>query len=163
MGMDIYGQNPTSEVGEYFRNNVWWWRPLWEYCDSVAPEVCNRVVYAQSNDGDGLDSEGALELANILTIHINSGLTKKYETEYREYLDSIPKERCELCNGDPRGALVMPHWVDYVEGETTYRYPCNGCRGAGKVNSWQANYPFSEENVIEFRDFLLNSGGFEIH
>ena len=24
MGMDVYGINPTSSDGDYFRNNVWW-------------------------------------------------------------------------------------------------------------------------------------------
>ena len=72
MGMDVYGLNPqlksekpeidfsnaTEEQrteyfeamdtfeqqnpGFYFRNNVWWWRPLWDYvctvCDSVMTE-----------------------------------------------------------------------------------------------------------------------------
>jgi hypothetical protein len=28
MGMDVYGKEPKSDKGEYFRNNVWWWRPL---------------------------------------------------------------------------------------------------------------------------------------
>ena len=27
MGMDVYGLEPRKEKGEYFRNNVWWWRP----------------------------------------------------------------------------------------------------------------------------------------
>ena len=27
MGMDVYGRNRCSKEGEYFRNNVWWWRP----------------------------------------------------------------------------------------------------------------------------------------
>jgi hypothetical protein len=39
---------------------------------------------------------------------------------------------------------------------------CNACNGLGKANSWAANYPFSEENVIEFAEFLLYSGGFRI-
>lgn len=26
MGMDVYGKEPTSETGKYFRNNVWWWQ-----------------------------------------------------------------------------------------------------------------------------------------
>ena len=26
--------------GYYFRNNVWWWRPLWSYvCDYIAPDI----------------------------------------------------------------------------------------------------------------------------
>jgi hypothetical protein len=28
MGMDVYGRNPTSEAGKYFRANVWSWRPI---------------------------------------------------------------------------------------------------------------------------------------
>jgi hypothetical protein len=31
MGFDVYGKSARSEKGEYFRNNVWWWRPLAEY------------------------------------------------------------------------------------------------------------------------------------
>ena len=32
MGMDVFGKNPTDEKGAYFRNNVWFWHPLWDYC-----------------------------------------------------------------------------------------------------------------------------------
>jgi tRNA(Phe) wybutosine-synthesizing methylase Tyw3 len=28
MGFDLYGRAPTSDAGKYFRNNIWWWRPL---------------------------------------------------------------------------------------------------------------------------------------
>lgn len=24
MGMDVYGKAPSSQTGEYFRNNIWW-------------------------------------------------------------------------------------------------------------------------------------------
>jgi hypothetical protein len=40
MGMDVYGKDAVSEKGEYFRNNVWYWRPLWNYCIEVAPDLC---------------------------------------------------------------------------------------------------------------------------
>jgi hypothetical protein len=35
MGMDVYGKAPTVEEGKYFRNNLWWWRPLWTYVEEV--------------------------------------------------------------------------------------------------------------------------------
>jgi hypothetical protein len=38
MGMDVYG-----ESGNYFRNNVWWWRPLANYCQAIAPHICLTV------------------------------------------------------------------------------------------------------------------------
>ena len=43
MGMDIHARNPTGERGAYFRNNVWWWRPLADYCITVAPDICAPV------------------------------------------------------------------------------------------------------------------------
>ena len=42
MGMDVYGKKPKGEKGDYFRNNVWWWRPLWQYCASSAPELIDE-------------------------------------------------------------------------------------------------------------------------
>ena len=35
MGMDVYGIAPEKEWGEYFRSNVWWWRPLWDYTAEI--------------------------------------------------------------------------------------------------------------------------------
>ena len=50
MGFDLSGLNPKNETGEYFRNNVWWWRPLAQYVldeTKVIPEdwlVCSKKV-----------------------------------------------------------------------------------------------------------------------
>ena len=54
MGMDVYGREPENEKGEYFRNNVWWWHPLWMYVEETFPEIAKLVPNAHSNDGDGL-------------------------------------------------------------------------------------------------------------
>ena len=42
MGMDVYGKNQTSEKGSYFRNNVWWWRPLWNYCEELHGDITHK-------------------------------------------------------------------------------------------------------------------------
>jgi len=81
MGMDVYGNNPTSEKGEYFRNNVWWWRPLWQYCEDMAPDLC-KGVSAQYNDGDGLDDEKAKALSKILLETLSDGRCLIYEAQY---------------------------------------------------------------------------------
>jgi hypothetical protein len=36
MGFDVSGISPKNEKGEYFRNNIWWWRRLWDFCRFVA-------------------------------------------------------------------------------------------------------------------------------
>lgn len=161
MGMDVFGKNPTAEVGEYFRNNVWWWRPLWNYCEDVAPEI-TQSVNGYTNDGDGLDEEGSLLLADILLNEIEAGNTKKYQEEYENYLNSLPDLPCDFCNGDPRGALVQPNFPEYEEGVEKFRFPCNKCEGRGSVRPFETNYPFDVENVKEFANFLQSCGGFSI-
>ena len=66
MGFDIYGADPVTEEGKYFRNNVWWWRPLANYCLEVAPDATAACTHWHSNDGAGLSAEGALALADAL-------------------------------------------------------------------------------------------------
>ena len=88
MGMDVYGKAPKSEKGEYFRNNVWWWRPLWNYVEEVAPELVAEVS-GHTNDGDGLNAEGAEQLSRILMIRLSDGSVEQYEKEYTTYLETV--------------------------------------------------------------------------
>lgn len=170
MGMDVYGRKPKSDAGKYFRNNIWWWHPLWSYCCEVAPQVCNDV-YGHSNDGDGLPADGAARLARILAEEIASGRTKEYERRYAGALASLPMHVCELCEGtgvrrDAIGVgLDMPERVLSDEQARalgrTHGW-CNACGGTGTVADARADYPFSEDNVREFQRFLADSGGFSI-
>jgi hypothetical protein len=97
MGMDVIGKNPKNKKGEYFRNNVWWWRPLWQYCEYVAPELTEKVEYAGSNDGDGLDGNDARKLGNALRSELRKGMTAVYISARQEYLDSLPVRPCAHC------------------------------------------------------------------
>ena len=97
MGMDVIGVAPTSERGEYFRNNVWWWRPLWNYCCEVSEEA-RSVENGHTNDGDGLDGDGSIALAKALLAEINSGRTKAYQDEYTKWQGEQPRRACTLCD-----------------------------------------------------------------
>lgn len=170
MGMDVYGKN-----GAYFRNNVWWWRPLANYACIVAPEITSKCKYWQSNDGDGLNAKDSIELANALDVELMTGRTMEYAAEYAIRMASIPDEICNLCEGtgvrtDSIGvehgyvSKVVPEVDNHGRpnpraGEVGW---CNGCGGAGLQRSWETSYPFSEENVKEFVTFLRECGGFEI-
>jgi hypothetical protein len=173
MGMDVYGKNPTSEKGAYFRNNVWWWRPLWDYCCEVGQEVIDEEVANGGcyNDGVGLDEDGAKALADILFGELWEGRTASYERKHNEYLASLPREDCELCGttgirtdsvgvemGMPTKELEPE--VQILTGRT--HGWCNACHGVGTRESWGMNYPFSVDNVREFAEFLSECGGFSI-
>lgn len=168
--MDVVGKNPVSERGEYFRNNVWWWRPLWDYCELIAPNLCGEVK-GHYNDGDGLDADGAAELSAILLAELESGRTASYRNAYYADLSRLPRSECKYCEGtgirtDEVGKnLGMPTQelsqdMQILTGRT--HGTCNACGGEGKEDHFDTNYPFEVENVREFAEFLAESGGFQI-
>jgi hypothetical protein len=170
MGMDVYGTKPTSERGEYFRNNVWWWRPLWDYCNYVAPDLCN-TVNGDTNDGDGLDEEGAKALSLVLKVSLSDGTCEAYQANRNREIAELPNEECNLCNktgirtdniGKEQGmdTKVLPDDKAIMLGRDTGW--CNGCDGLGWKPHFATHYPFSKENVQEFAEFLAESGGFSI-
>jgi hypothetical protein len=175
MGMDVVGASPSKKCGEYFRANVWWWSPLWEYCETVAPEICEEVQFAYSNDGDGLDDEASKALATVLMKEIKEGNTKKYEDERNAYFASLPDNKCEWCH-----ATGTRRWYENGTGGLLSDYEplteeqlkeftivtdkeCNGCQGKGTVRPWASEYPFETEFVKEFATFLRYCGGFHIY
>lgn len=165
MGMDVYGKEPSSEVGSYFRNNVWWWRPLWNYCEHLAPELIPEDNLGHSNDGWGLDAEGARALAEKLREELDSGRCQAYAECYQRHHDALPSEPCELCHGTGirSDAIGLAHgFPERLNPHTQKKGWCNGCDGLGTVRPWATRYPFSVENVAEFITFLAASGGFEI-
>lgn len=109
MGMDVYGRDPSNKlkddgerfVGEYFRNNMWWWNPLWEYCvslygDKMPPMEMRSnldddddyyvVLEADDgfmNNGYGLDRNESEELGTILFLEIQYGNTAKLLDEIK--------------------------------------------------------------------------------
>jgi len=155
MGMDLYGKKPTDPKGEYFRANVWYWRPLWIYVDSINPDLTSKVEYPQSNDGSGLNAKDSRLLAQLLQKEIESGKTEQYIKTYEEYIDSIPLEECTYC--DKTGYRT---WNENgVEVEKT----CNACQGKLQVKSFQTYYPMHIDVVKEFQQFLYYCGGFQIY
>jgi len=171
MTFDVYGNNAKNEKGEHFCNSVWWWTPLWDYCQNVHGDIAGVVVYGRSNDGDGLDAAEAYALGVRLATDIETGFTAEYETKYRQRLYSLPRTDCQRCEGSGirtdltgvEGGMPTKELdeVDAILLGRTHGW-CNACRGEGKHDPWEANYPFSVENVQEFAEFLLNCGGFRI-
>lgn len=97
MGMDVIGRNPATATGEYFRANVWSWRPIWDYCSAIAPDICNKVEHAYSNDGDGLKAKDAKMLGEIILGEIRAGRTHTYLFERNDYLQSLEQIPCTHC------------------------------------------------------------------
>ena len=156
MGMNVHGLNPKqnknkeSNPGVCFDNSGWWWRPLWNYCHAIAPELINDKLFnsGQYNDGSGLNDENAKKLGNILMDEIASGRTIQYQAKYEQDLDDLPDDDCMRCNNNNHGH--------------NKKKECVSCDKTGKRPSFNKSYPFDVDNVEGFAKFCLECGGFEI-
>ena len=158
MGMDVIGTDTKNKTGEYFRNSVWWWRPLAIYACEVAPEITAKCNW-YANDGDGLNGEDSILLADFLQKEIDSGRTDRYARLRQSQIEQMPNESCRLCEGT---GTRQPGSKGGPGDPTKDGIVCNSCIGNGYVRPWADHYGFSVENVQEFVYFLLGCGGFEI-
>ncbi len=150
MGFDLYGIAARSERGKYFRNNIWWWRPLADYVLARVDVPPSQRKDWETNSGQRVSGKTALRIAETLGKLIAEGETARYSREYKATLKALPPVQCETCKG------TGERHDDVVDGK------CNGCDGKGVRAAWATHYPFSVQNVREFAEFCRESGGFEI-
>jgi protoheme ferro-lyase len=152
--------------GHYFRNNVWWWRPLAQYVLQLMGNEFTEDEKASwhHNDGFEVSEEQARKIADRLEQELKTKRVKTVENFYKarmlraeqhnkiveqkhEELKKIVAEKTGKTNLVPR---------DYPE-------PFNSqWDDIQKQFNYESSYPFSEDNVIEFMRFCRESGGFQI-
>jgi hypothetical protein len=91
MGMDVYGINPKTNNGDYFRANVWYWRPLWQcvayFCDDIlSEEDIERGTY---NDGYEYDETTALEISDKLENALKNGELHKFVEGREKFISEM--------------------------------------------------------------------------
>ena len=152
-------------VGDYFRSNVWWWRPLAgyviQYTGCVSEEDAEKWSY---NDGHEVDDETAKQIHNQLQVLIESGHTQKFQDDYE-------KERVKAEKHNNKVEKELKKFCDSVEkklGKTNLApndFPKADKDKWDEIYNkklWSASYPFSVEHVKEFAEFCRYSGGFRI-
>ena len=122
-----------ANPGFYFRNNCWWWRPLWDYVCGECHDILDDSDHEAGgyNDGKIISKSKAEKIAKRLKELLEDGSVKEYEVSYEA------------------------DWLDAEEGNKGKKMDDDGYR-------WSASYPFNEENVREFANFCAESGGFSI-
>jgi len=156
MGMDVYGQKPNNEQGEYFRSNVWYWHPLWDCLEELHPTICQKVESPHDNSGDGLNATNSLALSKLLKKDLDNGIIEEYIKQYDARLEALPLEDCHFCEGKGNR-----DW-DQEDGSVLTKL-CNACNGTLKVKNFICHYRMDLDLMKEFQVFLENCGGFQIH
>ena len=166
MGFDLYslGQHKT-EKGEYFRNNVWWWRRLAQFvCEHTGVIEHEDKPAWQHNEGHEVSGEKAKQIANQLRALIDNGMVKKAINETKE-----DTKKAETNNAQVNKLHEMLR--KKVEAETSKKglaprdYPAEDHDTWNWIQSkydYGSSYPFTLENVKEFIEFCEDSNGFRI-
>ena len=95
MGMDVFGLEPRSEIGAYFRANVWYWHPLASFCEALTPDITRHCEYWHSNDGRGLNDEHSRALSAALIEAIGDGAVESVIAGREAYLAELPADSFE--------------------------------------------------------------------
>ena len=160
-----YQKFEEENVGFYFRNNVWWWRPLATYICNIMGDVLTEEERVRFHDNSGVEisQEKAIMIADTLQLMIKMGGVKTHERlweadrkkaeEHNKKLDAQHKELAKLVEKKV-GKSLAPK--DYPK---AFKDMWDSIQ---KENKFQANYPFSEGNVKDFIKFCRASGGFRI-
>ena len=133
IGFDLVGLEPKNEKGEYFRNNIWWWRRLWWFTCEVCKDIFNE--------------------SDVVSGSFNSGyeITKEKSAMMAERLETV------LCEKEKYEGLVKHSEDLYLEMEN------NIAKTLGQKSSNKCSYPFDWKNFEDFYEFVKNSGGFQIY
>ena len=77
-------QLQEDNPGIYFRNNVWWWRPLWNYVYSVCDDFIDEDRWdgGHSNSGESFTDKEAKKIAARLLREIKNNDTEAYGRLY---------------------------------------------------------------------------------
>jgi len=196
MGFDIYGLNPKlkserpkidwnnhtkaeadqyfkdvekfekENPGYYFRNNVWWWRPLADFVLWLADEEFtdkDREGW-HSNGGYRVDEKTAKVIAELLEASIDEGIAKRYQDATDEKMKKAQAHNKEIEKKHKELRKIVERHTgkkDLVPND--YPEPFNSqWNDIQKLTNYEAHYPFSVENVKDFARFCRESGGFEI-
>ena len=155
----------TENPGHYFRNNVWWWRPLANY---VLQLMGNEFTEDEQrswhhNDGFEVSEEQARKIADRLEQELKTNRVKTVEGFYKEKMKKASAKNKVL--EKKRNELEKIVWEKTGEKLAPVKYPEPFKKQWEDIQNqydWEASYPFSEANVIDFMRFCRESGGFQI-
>lgn len=114
MGFDLEGIKPMSEKGVYFRNNVWWWRRLWDLICFVAKDKLTEkdITGGSFNDGHSIKGEKHKYILSKLNWLLNEG--GKDTKEIKEFIKQ--SEKVYTRNGE------ITHPFDWENVEAFYEF-----------------------------------------
>ena len=162
---EIKDQYQKDNPGEYFRNNVWFWRPLWVFVCNNCADILNEddMMGGESNSGYEISEHKAELIGRRLSALLADGTVDEVDrisaldrAKAKAHNDEIKEQQDEI-----RDKVHKEHGKDVAPANYPEPYYTEW-HNLQKQEQWYAHYPFDKENIEDFAKFCLESGGFEI-
>ena len=87
-------EREEENPGIYFRNNVWWWRRLWQFTCMECDDILNHedIQGGDNNSGHIITEGKASAVAKRLQERVDDGTAAKFEKEVTKYQESVEKD-----------------------------------------------------------------------
>ena len=146
--------------GAHFRNDVWYWRPLWDFvcevCDDILTEEDMEEGMSYPSSGLVISKTKAKKIAARLR-KVDKDL-EDHQIDHEKRKKDLPDEECDICDGTGRRNDDIGISARNVDPS----YTCDWCNGKGTTRSYARKYTFDADNIRTFAEFCEYSGGFDI-
>tara|TARA_R100000315_G_scaffold59849_1_gene35958 strand:- start:314 stop:943 length:630 start_codon:yes stop_codon:yes gene_type:complete len=156
----------NNNPGSYFRNNVWWWRPLWsftcEHCDDILTEDdMNAGCY---NDNYIITEDKAVAIAERLYEALKQPETQEYLDNHMKAMEKAKKHN-EMIEQEKKALDEIAVEMTGNKDIAPIDYPKDLKKKFDELmnkRDWASSYPINRENIESFARFAKQSGGFSI-
>jgi len=140
MGYDLFGLEPKSARGRYFRNNIWFWHRLWDFVCEISKDILTEDEKRRGHFNEGLEIDK--ERTETIARRLQEALLQK-----DLYEEQIAERAGKVGTGHQQLAQVVQKICAKIGAEFEPR---------------NCTQRFSWGNVREFAVFCQECGGFRI-
>ena len=163
---ELQSEWENNNPGNYFRNNVWWWRPLWTFtCDHCADflteDDMNGGCY---NDSYIITEDKAVAIAERLYEALKEPETQEYLDNHMKTMEKAKKHN-EMIEQEKKALDEIAVAITGDKDVAPIDYPKDLKKKFDelmKKRDWASSYPINRENIENFARFAEQSGGFSI-
>lgn len=137
MGMDVFGREPVSEKGKYFRSNIWGWPTILNAIAATEVLPKEMIVDMSYNQGAGPDADLSIKLADALD----------------EALNALPADGVFISDDSEYTQVGTATLVTQLVKQLT---------DSGLTASTPGEFSADVAFIKEFAAFCRDSGGFEV-
>lgn len=124
--MDVYGKNPTSENGKYFRATIWSWPVIHQMMETACRDLLSKELLKamEYNDGAGPDDRATCEeIAKRLEVLVSAADDALVPETGQVELNSIEDVTSAVVGGEQDDRLqfayttrksLVAEWIEFL-------------------------------------------------